>query len=151
LVDKSQVAILEEISVKRCCFSCLIGILSFLTACNSANTDIQKSGDPKNYETIAAEKYGDNIEYIFNSPKTHVICLKRNKPSPQIPQNQISFFIYDLKNGEIIFEESSIDAEVRWKSEDQVEVRITPGIVSGEETAEDFIYVYDVISRKKIK
>ena len=140
----------KEMNVRKTSI-CVTTFLFFIIACHTTKTDVQESMDSQNYKTISLEKYGQNIEYLMNSSKTHVICLKRNKPTPQIPQSRISFFIYDIKKDEIIFEESFIDAEVRWKSEYQVEVKITPGIVSGDETAEDFIYVYDVTLRRKIK
>lgn len=136
--------------VKSASFILIIVFLAVLVTCHTSKTDIQKSGD-QDYKAIAIEKYGHNVAYIFNSPKTDVICLKRNKPTPQMPQHQISFFIYDLEKGEVIFEESSVDAEVKWKNDHQAQIKITPGIVSGDETPEDFIYIYDVESRKKIK
>ena len=136
--------------MQRASFILIIVFTAFLIACHTSKTDIQKSGE-QDYKAIAIEKYGPSVEYIFNSPKTHVICLKRNKPNPQIPQHQISFFIYDLEKDEVIFEESSIDAEVEWKNDHQAQIKITPGIVSGDEIPEDFIYIYDVESGKKIK
>lgn len=129
----------------------LMVFIIFLTACHTTKTDSQKSLTSQKYKAIAVEKYGNNIEYILNSPKTYVVCLKRNKPTPQIPQNQISFFIYDLDKEEIIFEDSSIDAKVEWKNDNQVLVKITPGIITGDESEDDFIYVYDVKLREKIK
>ena len=123
----------------------------FFIACSTSKMDSQRSSNSQTYKSIAAGKYGKGIEYLFNEPKTYVVCLKRVKPTAQAPQNQTSFFIYDLEKEEIIFEESSIDAEVKWKSDTQVEVKITPGIISGDETEDDFIYLYDVRSRKKIK
>jgi len=126
-------------------------ICLFTIACNSSKMDSPKKSDSEMFKSIASEKYGKSIEFLYNNSKTHVVCLKKIKPTPQMFQNQISFFIYDLEKDEIIFEKSSIDAEVKWKNDDQVEVKITPGIVSGDETEDDFIYLYDVRSRKKIK
>jgi len=137
--------------MKKSSLTLLIAVFLFWVSCHSTKTDAQKFFNARNYGSLAVEKYGNDFEYFFNSPKTYVICLKRNKPTPQIPQYQISFFIYDLKKNEIIFEESSIDAEVEWRNDHQVQVKITPGIISGDETTDDFTYVYDVTSRKKIK
>lgn len=137
--------------MKRTSSILIMAFFFFLFGCHTSKTDVQKSVDSQDYKSIAIQKYGHNIEYILNSLKTHVICLKRNKPTPQIPQHQISFFIYDLEDKQIIFEESSIDAEVKWKNDHQVQVKITPGIVSGDETPEDFTYIYDVRLGKKIK
>ena len=129
----------------------LIMTFIIVTGCNTSKMDSPKTQNPQAFKSIAAEKYGKSVDYLFNDSKTYVVCLKRIKPTPQIPQNQIRFFIYDSEADKIIFEESSIDAEVEWQNDHQLRVKITPGIISGDETEEDFIYTYDVELRKKIK
>lgn len=142
---------IEERIVKRSFSKWLVLTCLFFIACNTSKMDSPKSSDSGTYKSIAAEKYGTGIEYLFNEPRTYVVCLKRIKPTAEAPQNQTNFFIYDLGKEKIIFEESSIDAQVKWKNDSQVQVKITPGIVSGDETEDDFIYLYDVKAEKKIK
>jgi hypothetical protein len=130
----------------------LIALILFLTACHTAKTDAQKSTVSQEYKSIAVEKYGNNIEYVLNNSKTHVICLKQNKPTPQFPQNQISFFVYDLAKEEIILEESLIDGEVSWKNDREIQVKMTPGMLTTDEEYNKQLtgYIFDVKERKKL-
>lgn len=104
------------------------------------------------YKSVAVEKYHDNIEYLFNTSKTFVICLKSNKPTPQIPQNQVRFFVYDLATEEIILEESLVGGEVSWKNDHEVRVKTTPGILTTDEEYNQQLtgYIFDVQERKKL-
>lgn len=103
------------------------------------------------YRKIAEEKYKDHIDYIFNESKTHVLCVRINKSTPKIPESAFSFFVYDLKNDRIIFEDSIADGSVHWTSDHLLEVEQKSGTVSKENPIRSKRYGYDVVTQKKIE
>ena len=142
----------EEKIVIRKSYICLIAFLLFFITCHTTKTENKKSTGTLDYKSIALKKYQKNIEYLFNSSDTYVICLTKNKPTPQMPQNQISFFVYDLANKEIILEDSLIDGEVSWKSDHDIQVKMTPGILTTDEEYNKQLtgYIFDVKEKKKL-
>jgi hypothetical protein len=137
--------------VKRTSFVLIIALFFFLSSCHATKKDFRKSTDSQGYRSVAIKKYGHNIKYILNPSNTYVICLKRNKPTPQMPENLISFFVYDLANEEIILEEPAINGEVAWKTNHEVQVRIIPGILTTDENYNKKLsgYTFDVNLGKK--
>lgn len=137
--------------MKRKSYIWVIVFLFFCTTCHSTkgNNNSAKSLD---YKSIAIKKYQKNIEYFFNSSDTYVICLTKDKSTPQMPENQISFFVYDLANEEIILEDSLIDGEVSWKSDHEIQVKMISGILTTDEEYNKQLtgYIFDVKEKKKI-
>ena len=112
----------------------------------------EKTVEIEKYTELAKDKFGDNFSIQMNSDKTYVLCsnvpksIKDNRPAT------VSYFIYDLKNEKIVFEESIPDGNVSWLNEHQIKITIIPGIVKGDEKEEgsDSGYIYDIIQMKKI-
>ena len=103
------------------------------------------------YRTIAEKRYVGEVNYIFNESNTFVICQKRYKTN-QADISPLDFFVFDLKNEKIAFEESEVKGEVCWLNDHQIKVSLVPGIVTGDEQADRklFGYIYDLNLRKKI-
>jgi len=127
--------------------------LLILPACVSSSKPPASVKATENYKTLATEKYGEGVDCTFNESKTHVLCLKREKVklSPAMPQNPLRFFVYDLHNEKIIYEDSIEDGSVRWISNSELQISIIPGIISGDENPEDFTYIYDVKLQQRRK
>ena len=120
--------------------------------CSGTKTDSQPAPTREKYHQVAETKFGGGIEYRFNDSKNFVICLKKQKPTAQIPQNRLFFFVYNLENNQIIFEDSVTDGEVSWKSNTQFRVRTTPGMLTGDPEYNQKLmgYVFDVTLKRKI-
>ena len=104
------------------------------------------------YRVIAKQKYESNIRYDFNPAKTVVLCIKQAKSSAKHVYPPLAFFIYDLKNSKVLFEDALPNGEVKWVNNTQIAVHTIPGIVrvdakGGTESG----YIYDIKSAKKIK
>lgn len=123
-----------------------IVVLLVIPACVSSSKPPASGKATENYKTLASKKYGEGVDCTFNESKTHVLCLKQEKVklSPAIPQNPLRFFVYDLQNEKIVYEDSIEDGSVLWISNSELQIMIIPGIVSGDENPEDFTYIYDV-------
>jgi len=121
-----------------------------ITSCSSAKQETPSS-DGDAYKKIASEKFGSGVDYLFNSSKTYVVCLKKSKPTSDLPQSKIDFLVFDLGKEEIIYENKLEGGEIRWMDNEKIEVKITPGIVSGDENPNEFIRIYDVKLKTRIQ
>ena len=128
------------------------GLLFLLLACcGSSRKDLKEpeSGIAR-YQAEAVQKYGQGAEFVFNDNKTVVVCLKKSKPSSQYPQQQVSFFVFDLSIDSTIFEDNIANGSVGWKDNFSVVVNITPGMEKGEDAFPPTRhgYIYDIRIRK---
>jgi hypothetical protein len=104
------------------------------------------------YEATARRKYGDKVDFIFNNPRSYVICIagedKSKIPSPRF-SSRLTFFVYGLTSEQIVLEESLDNASVSWEEDTLLKVSVTPGIVQMEGPKE-YGYLYDVVARQKL-
>ena len=106
----------------------------------------------ESYKKIADQKYKNDVDYRFNSLKTHVLCVKKSKPTEKHPFPSLAFFLYDLKENKILFEESSTRGHVKWFNDHQIQISLIPGIVTGDEEKNRRLtgYIYDLKLKRKI-
>jgi hypothetical protein len=126
-------------------------LLLLLASCGSSRKDLKEpeSGTAR-YQAEAVQKYGQGVEFVFNDGKTAVLCLKMSKPSAKNPQQQVSFFVFDLSIDSTIFEDNLANGSVSWKDNITVLVSTVPGIVKSDETSagRKSGYIFDLRSRK---
>ncbi len=104
------------------------------------------------YRILAKQRYESNIHYDFNPAKTVVLCIKQAKSSAKHVYPPLAFFVYDLKNSKILFEDALRNGEVKWVNNNQIAVHTIPGIVQVDEKGgAGSGYIYDIKSAKKIK
>ena len=106
----------------------------------------------ESYKKIAGQKYKNNVDYRFNASKTHVLCIKKSKPTQENPFPSLAFFLYDLKREKILLEESSTRGHVKWLNDHQIQISLIPGIVTGDEQKNKRLtgYIYDLKLKRKI-
>ncbi len=137
-------------------FSAFMLFFIFLTFCSSSKPNSQQKITseikPEKYKAAAEAQFKNNIQYRFNKDKSCVLCVKTIKLPNDPGQFKLSFILYDLRNDEIIFEASHPNAKVKWISTEQIQVFLTPGIVSLREDKEktNYGYIYDTKIRKKV-
>jgi hypothetical protein len=100
------------------------------------------------YEMIAKEKFSGDLLYIPNSNNTYMLCISHNKPTNENPFPSFSFFIYDLKTEEIIYEDSHENGNVNWKNNEQIMIHTFPGQIRNEND-QPIVYIYDIKKKKK--
>lgn len=100
------------------------------------------------YELIAKEKFSGDLLYIPNSNNTYMLCISNNKPTNENPFPNFSFFIYDLKNETIIYEDTYENGNVNWKNNEQIMIHTFPGQVRNDND-QPVVYIYDLKKRKK--
>ena len=128
-------------------------ILFVCFACSSSRRNSDSDNPPpEQYKIKALKKYGDNVEFAFDSSKVFVLCMKKSKPTRETPQQQTSFFVYDIAEDAILYENSLENGTVSWVNDHQVEVRLTPGILTKDEALNQLLttYRFDVLQRRVI-
>ena len=94
--------------------------------------------------SVAVEKYGAFYRTSFNSDRRFAIVRKQEKESALDPNPALQFFVFDMKNGVVVFEDNVGAARVRWNNSRQIEVVVTPGTVSRDRADEIPGYRVDV-------
>ena len=98
-----------------------------IIACSSREARKQEIPGER-YKVLSAQKYGEGAEWIPNAPKTAVLCMKRSKPTTELPQHRVSFFVFDVAAERVVFEDDIPNGSVGWKDDQSVIVEIVPGI-----------------------
>jgi len=112
-------------------FFSLLGVLASCGSKEARRIDVPG----ERYKALSAQKYGQAAEWIPNAAKTAVLCVKRSKPTAQLPQHQVSFFIFDIAAGKIVFEDDIPNGSVGWNDDQSVIVEIVPGIEKKDESS----------------
>lgn len=102
-------------------------LLSVFISCSS-NEVRRLDSAAERYKILSTQKYGEAAEWIPNAAHTAVLCVKRSKATAQHPQHQVSYFIFDVASGRIVFEDDIPDGSVGWKDDQSVIVETVPGI-----------------------
>ncbi len=131
-------------------FLIMVTLIGSVLSCTSHRDVRQQQSSIARYQSLAQEKYGDGVEFVHNSTKTAVLCLKKSKPTLQVPQQQVAFFVFDLASDTVIFEDSIPNGSVQWKDDFSIVVNITPGIEKGEDVSPPARhgYIFDIRIRK---
>jgi hypothetical protein len=127
----------------------LAALLLIASACRSGEVVRTETARPA-HEVLAIEKYGPGFESVYNRTKTAVLCVKRSKPTQLEPQQRVSFFVYDVNAGSIIFEDEIPNGSVLWNDESSVLVTVVPGTVKSEDQSSPSRpgYIYEVLLKK---
>ena len=78
-------------------------------------------------QQIAQENFKENYSLLYNESRSKVCIYKAWKTRPSDIEETISFLVFDPEKEEIIFKKTHPKAKIRWVSEAELEVQITPG------------------------
>lgn len=123
----------------------LFTFLAFLiSGCRSSLPKSELETEP--YRRVAVERFGPAAEFIFNEGRTHVICVRRTKPTTTHPQATLDFFVWEISTKVIIHEQHVPDGSVKWLDDVHLQVDMIPGIVQGNDSASsaDHGYTFNV-------
>ncbi len=138
-------------------FFIAFAFITLMTSCSSSQKSQAAHTEPsaqvqekKDYKTLAAEKYESNTEFIESPDNHYVLCLHEEKGSPRYPQNNLSFFVYDLKTKDIVYESNLTNGKVSWYRKGKLAIQRTPGIMREDQTIDDYISIYDLVTKEKV-
>ena len=124
-------------------------LLIFITiGCNPPGN---KTEHPAEITKIALEKYQDHFNFLQNKDTLYVICFRQDSETALNPTPPLRFFVFDVKNKKIIFEDNLPNGSVKWIDKYKIGVKTIPGIIRKDEILPEYTYVYDVLLKKKLK
>jgi len=110
----------------------------------------ETSSPKKTYQQIAQKKFGEKGEYKLNPNKSYALC-KKVIPKPVLNPNQlIEFFVYDIQQEEIIYENKIANAKISWHNNTQLLIIKQKGYITNPNDTGKWSYIFDIKSRKKI-
>ncbi|MEQ9405176.1 MAG: hypothetical protein RIM99_16415 [Cyclobacteriaceae bacterium] len=108
-----------------------------------------KQSAPVEYQKIAEQRLGSDIQYSPNKDSSMILCYKQQKDESGGGYG-VSFFVYDNKSGKVIYDEVIDRGTVSWHSEDEIALLYTPGTMRNDQSRDDFTYIYNLVSKEKI-
>jgi hypothetical protein len=143
-----SIAIRQE--SKPCSFLAVFVLAASVLSCASQSDVRQGQSSIPRFQSLAQAKWGDGAECAFNPTKTAVLCYKRSKPTLQIPQQQVVFFVFDVTTDTVIFEDNILNGSVQWRDDFSIVVSVTPGIEKSEVSSPPTRhgYIFDIRTRK---
>ena len=127
-------------------------ITIFISSCSNYNNGYKTDNQKASYKKTAEEKYSDNINYMFSPDSAFVVCYKTEEKTTDNPTPQLKFFIYDLNNDKIVFEDNSRSDKIEWINNTQLRVLKRPGIITVDPKKNSKLlgYIYDLKNNKKL-
>lgn len=138
-----------KLTVKQLSFFGFSLVLIFIM-CRSTAKNENLPTNETNYKSIAEAKYKNNIEYVFNFSQNKVLCIHKTKSTPNFPQYRVQFFVFDLNENKTIYEDNLNGGSIKWFNDQQLEILLSPEVVTGDEPPGSFKYIYDLEKKKKI-
>lgn len=128
--------------------SAMVSIVALLSCGTGDVTKGEVQGEE--YKSLAFQKYGQGADLIRNTSGTAVLCVKSSKPTQLQPQQQISFFVYDISTRTVLFEDNLPNGSVSWMDDVSVVVTVIPGTVKDDDKTPSARqgYIFDLRSRK---
>jgi len=132
-------------------FLILLTIL-FLNYCSSNQQmkDNEEKISKIKLKEIADERFGNKHYIHYNKDSSYAIVKKQTKARKNEAFLSTTFFIYEIGNEEILYEEVIHRGDVKWFNNNLVEINSIPGIIKGDESMNTKSY-YDVLSKKKLQ
>ncbi|MCY1634815.1 hypothetical protein [Marinifilum sp. D737] len=125
-------------------------MLFFGCATKNKLSEKLNESDQITYQQFAKDKFGEEVEFKFNSDKSYVICEKLNSKSQPNPNQLKEFFVYDIINGVIVYEDKIASAKIEWHNKTQLLITMQKGYITNPKDTGKWTYVFDLIAKKKI-
>lgn len=126
-------------------------LLFLLSGCVSTNKlNQQESFLKSTYQQIALEKFVEKAEFKLNSNMSYTLCTKMITAPVLNPNQLIEFFVYDIQQGEIIYEDKIANAKISWHTNTQLMISRQKGYIVNPADTGKASYIFDLQSKKKV-
>ena len=125
----------------------LFSMLSFF-GCSPKNTGSSSVDAMAAAEKLAQEKIGGEFDCQTNESETYLLC--KSRVDAVNPQGAVIFFIYNLTDQQVVYEDKFPKGSVEWATDSRIKIQETPGLLKKDESLEDYAYMYDVIQKTRI-
>ena len=113
--------------------------------CCAPSTDLSKY---ENAEILAKDRFSADYEVVKNESESFILCYKKDEKKHQ-PHSTLNYFVYDVNKNKIVFEEKLIDSDIKWLDDHNIEIRIIPEVVSGDDDVT--VFILNVLTKEKQK
>mgnify|MGYP006902055475 CR=1 FL=1 len=96
------------------------------------------------------ESKDHNIKMSLSPNHRFVLHQTLNNISNVTPQPNIKFYVYDLKEDAIVYQNTVTKGKVSWHQEHILKIWTVPGMVKQDHKSSDDIYYLDIRSGKKM-
>lgn len=121
-------------------------IVCLLFGCVSTNSlsNNEALRAKKTYQQIALKKFGEKVEYKLNPDKRYALCEKII-PAPVLNPNQLTeFFVYDIQQDKIIYEDKIANVKISWYSNTQLLISKQKGYTTHPTDTGKASYIFDL-------
>ena len=116
------------IQVPRPVFIIFVAIaMASLSGCGNSK---QPADEVPAHINEARERFGDRFECEPNDPDDYVLCAYRPDTTAMNPLPRVAFFVFDSQAQEVVMEQAQVAGAVKWVSDYELEMTLTPGIVT---------------------
>ena len=128
-----------------------IALILLLVSCGSSKKSNSTQTAENKYKELATEKLGEDVSFTMNDSKTFVLCINEVKGTVKQPRNMLSYMVIKLNDDTAVLENKVGGATVKWSSDTEIEVYLTPGIMGDDQTSADYTTIYNVESGESRK
>lgn len=118
-----------------------------LFSCNQGNQQVTQASAVPTVEETAKEKFTTEYEIEMNNSRSHALVTKPVKANPNQLKPTIYFFVFDIENGQIIYENEIPKATVSWLNDTEVLMQTEPGVYQPNMDATRIIY--NIVEKKE--
>ena len=124
-------------------------ILSFMVLVSCSKSS--KITTTQNHIDIATERYGESsFNCNSNGANTLELCVHQtNSGGTTAPSWE--YFVFNKETEKIVFENSVNQGKVKWFSNSELVVTKMPGTMAEDQTMDDYAWIIDVNTGRKIK
>jgi hypothetical protein len=102
----------------------------------------------KSAEVLAKEKFGDEYNLAENKNGKFILCYKIREDKNRL-HSSLHYFVYEASQNGIIFEEKLNDSKIKWLDDQNLEITITPEVISGDDDIT--VFILNVLTKEKRK
>lgn len=102
----------------------------------------------KTYLHLALKKYGEKFECKLNPDKSYALCKKIIPDSALNPNQLIEFFVYDIQQDKIIYEDKMANVKISWNNNTQLLISKQKGYVTHPTNTGKVLYIFDLHLKK---
>lgn len=125
--------------------------MSVLSCSSQKNIDKNTNGQnsQENFKTVAFERYGNDTTFQFSTEETYVLCEKQISNNNLNPNIISEFFVINLKNSKIVYDDKISGAKIKWISDKELLIIKQMGIITSLEDEGKHTYIFNVETHLK--
>ena len=129
----------------------ILFILSFIASCNNSRKVVidKKASDKTSYKEIAFYKYENDTLFTFSIEKSYILCQKAISKNNLNPNILNDFFVFDISNNKIIYEDKLSGAKINWYSDFELRITLQKGIQISQADNGTYTYIYNLKDKTK--